>query len=214
MCLFLFALGSTGRAQAPPLLHAAAGRAVAEGRLDVVGHLRLVERRLAANPADVALRVQRIGALYLFAVDVEEAIGVGLAAVDSLRAAANDPTLDVRLLGYEGAFTVLRAKHGFWPHHRLRNVQRGLEHLDRAVKLEPRDPVLRYLRLMSGFYLPSFFGRKDEVHADIAALADLLPTSREEFPRALFGVVVRFVLENGEIQAERREVLEQSLDVR
>jgi hypothetical protein len=114
----------------------------------------------------------------------------------------------VRLDGYHGAFTVLRARHSFWPHQKLSHVRAGLAELDRAVDAAPNDAVLRYLRLMGGYYLPGLFGRGDEVSADFSTLARLLPGANAEFPGPMFGVIARFVLENGDIPAEDAAALE------
>ena len=156
--------------------------------------------------------MERLGALYLVAVEEDSLVDVGARAVDSLRTAPGSVT-PARLDGYDGAFTVLRAKHAFWPHHKLAHVRAGLGTLDTAVAAAPDDPVIRYLRLMSGFYLPGLFGRGDEVAADFAALARLLPHAGEDFPGPMLGTVTRFVLENGDIPPPRARALEALLEL-
>lgn len=175
--------------------------------------LAAIEERLARQPEDLALRFERLGALYLVAVEQDSLVEVGFAAVDSTRARVPfDPAAQHRLDGYHGAFTVLRAKHAFWPHHKLAHVRAGLAALDTAVAAEPEDAVLRYLRLMSGFYLPGLFGRGDEVAADFTALARLLPSSAKEFPGPMLGTVAHFVLENGTVDPADARALRALLD--
>jgi hypothetical protein len=80
--------------------------------------------------------------------------------------------------------------------------------MDSAVEQDPGAADLRYLRLMSGFYLPGILGRGDEVERDLDALARLLPQSRDRFPIAIFPEVVKFVLENGDPAPDQRRTLE------
>lgn len=75
----------------------------------------------------------------------------------------------------------------------------------------PDAADVRYIRLMSGFYLPAIFGRRAEADADMAALIRLLPNTREVFPPALFPEVVRFALDHGDPDDHARARLERLL---
>jgi hypothetical protein len=202
-------------AQVPDAMHRAAdGGGNAARPFDAVQHLRDVERRLAEAPDDLRLHSERLGTLYLLAVELEDAVEAAYTAIDTIRTrfdADAGSALDARLVAYDGALTTLRAKHAFWPHHKLGHVRRGMSILDRAISLEAEDAVIRYLRLMSGFYLPGLFGRHDEVREDLAVLARLLPAARVDFPGRMFHTVVRFVLDNGRVTAADRRVLEHML---
>lgn len=168
--------------------------------------LRSAEAALALDPSDRELGLRRLGALYLVGVQQKRAVETGLAALDSL---PPDPQAsdDAAALAYRGAFTVLLGKHAFWPHHKLGHVRKGLGMLDRAVESMPASARIRYLRLMSGYYLPGLFGRGDEVRADFSALATLLPDAAAEFTPRLHAEIVRFVLENGRLTDAEREAL-------
>ena len=149
--------------------------------------------------------------LYLEAVEEKSAIAEGLAEIDSLRAAGLAPEggrMSGVLAAYEGALITLRAKHGFWPHDRLRHLRGGLSILDEAVHDHPGVAEIRYLRLMSCYYLPGILGRGESVQQDFDALAELLPEAREEYPPRLFDAIVSFVLENGSPTDRQRLALE------
>jgi 15-cis-phytoene synthase len=152
---------------------------------------------------------REMGALWVQAVDDADAVRAGLEAVAALRPVAGEGPAAVLLQGYEGSFVALRAKHGGGPRSRLRNLRAGFELMDRAVAEAPASAELRYIRLMSGFYLPGIFGRRAAVAEDLSALARLLPHSRDVFPPELFPVVVEFVLEHGTHSHEDRARLEE-----
>ena len=83
--------------------------------------------------------------------------------------------------------------------------------MDQAVASSPEHPEIRYLRLMSCFYLPGILGRGWSVDEDLAALARVLPDARHDYPADLYEAIVRFVLENGILNDTSRVRLEQAL---
>lgn len=97
---------------------------------------------------------------------------------------------------YQGALEVVEAKHALWPPAKLDHLKKAAPLLDSAVARSPDHPEIRYLRLMSCYYLPRIFGRKWSVDADFQALARLLPLSRGVVPDGLRAEVATFVLEN------------------
>lgn len=97
---------------------------------------------------------------------------------------------------YQGALAVVEAKHALWPPAKLDHLKRAAPLLDSAVARSPNHPEIRYLRLMSCYYLPFFFGRKWSVDADFQALARLLPQSKGLVPEGLRAEVAKFVLDN------------------
>ena len=144
-------------------------------------------------------------ATYLLAVEDPSVIEEAQAALE--HRTDDDPTA----AAYFAAFTVLEAKHARWPHLKLRFLNRGLGELDDLVEAHPDQVEIRYLRLLSCYFLPRFFGRTESVEEDFAALGRLLPDSREQFGPELYRQMVRFVLESGAPSADQREMLNASL---
>lgn len=153
--------------------------------------------------------------MFLAAVEDPDAIDRGLSEVAALRAAAGEEAAEpATLMAYQGAFIALRAKHGSWPPARLRHLNEGLELLDAAVALAPRDVEARYLRLLTCFYLPRLFGRQPTVDNDFDALAILLPQAAHSFPSELYRTMTRFVLAEGDPTAEQQQALREAIDLR
>lgn len=171
----------------------------------------LVPTGAGAAPHDP---LEELRALYLEAVESESAIRGGFEEIALLRAspgAEENRRMAGVLQAYEGALTTLKAKHGFWPPDRLRHLRKGLAILDAAVEEHPGVAEIRYLRLMSCFYLPGILGRGDSVLADFSALAELLPDAEGEYPPRLYGAIVSFVLENGTLTDGQRRALNATL---
>jgi hypothetical protein len=158
--------------------------------------------------------LQRVRQLYLSAVHDESAIARGMRVLRDARAAGGvraGSGLDAVLTAYGGALATLRAKHGSWPPARLRHLNEGLAVMDDVVAAHPHHPEVRYLRLMSCYYLPGVLGRGASVREDFAALARLLPEARGEYPAELYAAITRFVLRHGNPTDGQRRALEAAL---
>jgi hypothetical protein len=165
------------------------------------------------SPAPV--EIAQLRELYFAAVKSSNALLVAERAVEKRLAVipASGPSTegDALVLTYAGALRTLRAKHGHWPPARLRDLQEGLRTMDSMVERYPAVAEIRYLRLMSCYYLPSILGRTGSVREDFRALARLLPAARANFSAELFEAAAAFVLDHGELTAVERVPLERSL---
>jgi hypothetical protein len=151
---------------------------------------------------------------YFAAVGDAGAIPRGLAEIGRIRGGGGvvaGSELDATLTAYRGALVTLQAKHAAWPPRKLKYMREGLGLLDGAVAGSPDAAEARYLRLMSCYYLPGFFGRRGSVREDFAALARLLPQVRARYPAELYGAIARFVVEKGRLDAGQRRALEATL---
>lgn len=130
---------------------------------------------------------EQLRAYYLAGVEDEMALARGLLLAET----ALNPSETVK--AYHAALTILHAKHAFWPPRKMRYLNAGLPVLDALVKNHANHVEIRYLRLLSCYYLPRFLGRTDTVTEDAGVLARLLPEAGGDFPRPLFTDMVRFV---------------------
>lgn len=173
--------------------------------------LVVVAPRAHGQPADPLARVRQ---LYHAAVQDASAVQRALKAVQEVRASAGvqpGTPADAALTAYRGALITLRAKHGTWPPDRLRHLRQGLAVMDGVVMAHPDQAEVRYLRLMSCYYLPGILGRGWSVREDFAALTRLLPSARGQYPPDLYAAISRFVLRNGRLSTGQRRALEAAL---
>ncbi|HEX2613383.1 MAG TPA: squalene/phytoene synthase family protein, partial [Fibrobacteria bacterium] len=174
--------------------------------------LAMTEKALRENPAGPGLAdllMRRLRLLHALSVQDERLLAPARAARAEAEAALGASPL---LLAYRGALEVVEARHGFWPRERLEPLKRGLPLLDSAVRLDPDQAEIRYLRLTSGYYLPFFLGRKPQVREDFAALSRLLPGVSRDFPPAWYAAVTGFVLDKGNLSPRDRERLRRARD--
>jgi phytoene synthase len=217
--LFAAALASAGppgipRApqSGPPLLASSGPEDPAPDRSEVFAlglkELESADADMRLDPDALAPRLNRLRVLFVLGVKEKAYLDRADAEIALLRAGRDrDTALSDLLLAYQGAVRVVRAKHGFNPNRKLEHLKAGIPWLDSAVARSPRQSEIRYLRLVSGFYLPFFIGRKPEVQEDFAALAELLPGAAGEYPPKWFLSVAGFVLEKGNLDRKRRTLL-------
>jgi hypothetical protein len=162
-----------------------------------------------------AVEIAQLRELYFAAVKSSNALLVAEKTIEKRLAGlpSSGPATerDAVVLSYAGALRTLRAKHGHWPPTRLRDLQDGLRTMDAMVERYPAVAEIRYLRLMSCYYLPSILGRTGSVREDFRALARLLPAARASFSADLYEAAAAFVLDHGELSPVERVPLERSL---
>ena len=173
-----------------------------------LAELKKTEDAIQAEPENLRLRFDRLRILFVLGVKDEKFIANGDREMEYLGTKLKGDSLhQVLLLGYQGAFRVVRAKHGFNLRRKWENLQSGIPLLDSAVKLKPEEAEIRYLRLVSNYYLPFFLGRKPIVREDFARLGKLLPDVAGEFPPKWYLSIAGFVMEKGKLKEPDRIAL-------
>ncbi|MGW8266578.1 MAG: hypothetical protein ACWGSQ_09440 [Longimicrobiales bacterium] len=152
---------------------------------------------------------ERLWALYFLSVEEKEWEERAVTLADSLGTLEGPEVRQIRALG--GALEVVRAKNSRWPPNKLKHLRRGLAILDGLVEDAPEDPVVRYLRLVSCYYLPFFLDREESVEEDFRVLAEVLPKKGSAFSPPVRVAVLDFVLEKGEIEDPDRTRLDEAL---
>lgn len=175
------------------------------------GDLRRVDSALAVDPSRKDLRMDRLRILYVLAVKDRARKSEGEKFLAGIPAALGLPPGDALMQAYRGAFQVLGAKHDLWPPRKLEHLKAGLPALDSAVAARPDHAEIRYLRLVSSYYLPFFIGRKPEVKADFAALARLLPAAHADYPPRWYLGFAGFVMEKGGLAGPERAAVAEGM---
>jgi hypothetical protein len=151
--------------------------------------------------------------MYFLSVDEKKWVDRARDSLSAIRRAIPAGSAEAVIAeAYQGALEVVRAKHSRWPPNKLKHLNRGAELLDALVEREPANLEARYLRLASYIFLPFFLSRDESVAADLEALVQGLPGHPEAFSPPVYRAVVRFVLDNGQLEAEERATLQAALD--
>ena len=122
-----------------------------------------------------AQELQKMRALYLQAAGNE-------AACRNLLSAADPPatTADPVRTGYHGAASMIMAKYVINPFSKISWFRKGRRLLEDAVRADPSNAELRYLRFCVEMSCPHFLGYYGDIAADKAILLAFLSRSRDE----------------------------------
>ena len=169
--------------------------------------LKSAEARIQRSPDSLNPHLDKLRILFVLGVKEKDFLNRGEAEIRLLKKMLDkDEKAQNLLLGYSGAIRVVQAKHGLNLNRKWKNLEAGIPMLDSAVARDSAQTELRYLRLVSNYYLPFFLGRKPVVRADFSALAKFLPQAADQYPPKWFLNVAGFVLEKGsltEVEAAR-----------
>lgn len=147
--------------------------------------------------------------LFYRAVTSETALDSAVTVFDSLHTTGSVSESLVEV--YLGSLTCLKGKHTFWPQKKYRHVKEGLVMMDNAVKQDPDNVEVLFIRATTTFYLPSFFGHNQQALDDMNKLSRLLPEVSLEYPAGLILNVGEFLLENAQLNSDSRTNLQAML---
>ena len=131
------------------------------------------EAQLRTDPSSPTLRLALAKVLYFQGVadggePAQRSEEMLLALRDGPDAASmNKPVLEV----YLGSLTLLRAARTFAVWNKASLADEGLAMMDKAVMTNPDNPEVVFIRGVSTYHLPFFFGRSKQSAADFAWLA-------------------------------------------
>lgn len=106
---------------------------------------------------------------------------------------------DAVITGYIGTLQALRAKHAWNPYYKVSYLDQASKTLDKAVKLDPRNIEIRFLRYTVEYFVPPFLGYSKHVAEDRKILIQEI--SNKNFNSADIEViknVVNFLIEKAE----------------
>lgn len=108
------------------------------------------------------------------------------------------------LLGYKGAVTMIMAKHAFSPLKKLEYFNQGRAILEQALKAEPNNIELRYLRFSIQCNSPSFLGYYEEKKSDkVILLQEISRIADIELKRK----ITQYLLQCSELTAQEKLAL-------
>lgn len=91
-----------------------------------------------------------------------------------------DHTAPPLLICYKGVAEMMQAKYGFNPINKFRRFKRGKTLMEEAVKKEPDNLEIRYLRLVIQSNLPAFLNYNDQINADKKYVLANIQTTKDK----------------------------------
>jgi hypothetical protein len=171
-------------------------------------HLEETQARGEGEGHHIPTEMERLRAMYFLSVEDRSWVVKATDLLETLEETLPPQAPQgIILEAYRGALETVRAKHARWPPTKLRHLREGVGTLDRLVADEPGNLEVRYLRLVSCYYLPFFLKREESVQEDFRVLVSNLPHHPEAFSPPVYRGVVQFVLDKGNPDEGERALL-------
>jgi len=74
------------------------------------------------------------------------------------------------ILAYVGSLEALRAKHALNPYYKIQYLKEADQTMRKAVKADPNNIEIRFLRYSYQYYVPEFLGYSEEKGEDVAVI--------------------------------------------
>ncbi len=102
---------------------------------------------------------------------------------------------------YLASAQALLGHHAYNPYNKLYWVKTASPNFDKAVKLEPNNPEIRFLRFAVEHYVPSFLGYSEHVEKDLNYLFNYAINSSENlYKEESFKTIVNFLIETDRLE--------------
>lgn len=102
------------------------------------------------------------------------------------------------IIAYKAGVEALKSKHAFWPFTKLEKLNVSMDIFSEAVKLNPDNLEIRFMRFSILHYVPSFLGYANEMNDDLNKLVTLLEENNTGgLDQFIIKGIIEFILTSG-----------------
>ncbi len=112
------------------------------------------------------------------------------------------------ILAYSAGIEALKSKHAFLPFNKLSYLNESMEIFEEAVKREPNNLEIRFMRYSILYYVPGILGYDDVETEDLKAVYELLMQS--DYSKIAYDIqkgMVEFVIQSEQLNQSEIENL-------
>lgn len=122
-----------------------------------------------------------------------------------------NPT-DPLTMAYYGSAQAIRAKHAFNPYNKIAHLKSGLKTLEAAVKKDPDNLEIRFLRFSLEHYIPAFLGYSKHLETDKKKIISLVKLKQyNSKDKDLLNNLFKFMKETKRCSAAEIAILDEAL---
>jgi hypothetical protein len=151
-------------------------------------------------------RLEKGRSLFYQAVQEEAKLDSAMALYQDL--AESSDSLHGRALVYMGALTSLKGKHAFLPQKKVKFVNTGIEIMEEGITVSPTDVEALFVYGSTLYYLPFFFGKKEDAQKTFDLILEYLPGQIHAYDNEMIQNVLAFLDENADLSESQTALLE------
>ena len=122
--------------------------------------------------------------------------------------AESSDSLHGRSLVYIGSLTSLKGKHAFLPQKKVKFVNNGIKIMKEGITVSPTDVEALFVYGSTLYYLPFFFGKKEDAQKTFDLILDYLPEQIHAYDYEMLQNVLAFLEENAALTEDQAELVE------
>lgn len=112
------------------------------------------------------------------------------------------------ILGYYAGIEALNSKHAFWPLSKYSHFKESMKIFEQAVKKDPDNLEIRFLRFSVLHYVPSILGHSRERENDADKIVELLLDKQSfSITDELRNNIVEFMIDSERLTAKQENAL-------
>lgn len=109
---------------------------------------------------------------------------------------------------YTAGIDAVKSKHAFWPLTKLNYLEKSLETLASAVKIEPDNLEVRFMRFSILHYVPGFLGYSNERNEDAKVIyKELLKKNYSILDKKIQKGIYEFLVDSERLSEKESELL-------
>ncbi|HEY8401491.1 MAG TPA: hypothetical protein VIK89_09530 [Cytophagaceae bacterium] len=117
------------------------------------------------------------------------------------------------LQAYRAAAEALLGKHAFFVTRKVAYVKRSLRMFEEAVRKDPENIEIRYLRFSIEHHLPAFLGMSDHLQEDVQHIVkNACKASEYSIDKEYLSQMIEFLIESGRCNDSDENQLKQCLN--
>jgi len=111
-------------------------------------------------------------------------------------------------VAYTAGIDAVKSKHAFWPLTKLNYLKKSLETLESAVKIEPDNLEVRFMRFSILHYVPGFLGYSNERNDDAKVIfKELLKKNYNLIDKKIQKGIYEFLVDSERLSEKETELL-------
>jgi hypothetical protein len=118
------------------------------------------------------------------------------------------------IMAYLGSVQAIKAKHAWNPVNKMSYLKQGFDTIDKAVKKDPNQLEVRFLRFSLQYYVPSFLGYSKNLINDKNKIVSILKNSSNmkfDVDGEILKNMVNFMIDSKKCNSQEIAVLEKVL---
>ena len=119
---------------------------------------------------------------------------------------------DPLLFAYKGGAEALEAKHAWNPYTKLNYLSKSMSTLDQAIKVDPENAEIRFIRFSIQYHIPQFLGYSKNLDEDAHMIAENFFQLKKSLDQKTLQDIAEFLNNSGSCSISDSQIIRGMLE--